>query len=117
MRLTPKPTRLFSILGLGQPVIWLTRWATRTFTRLNRVVVSSLAMQGSRAVYAICLLISAFRDCRLVAQSATVQLAITITDPTGAVVPGAEVGLTQQSDMAQPLLYADRNGQVTVSTQ
>ena len=88
-----------------------------TLARLSRLVVLCWAMQSSKVFSVVCLLISAFLGSRLLAQPATVQLAITIMEPSGGVVPGAEVTLTQPSDMAQPLLFADRNGKVTVNAQ
>lgn len=80
-------------------------------------MVSCWAMQGSKVFPVVCLLSYALLGSRLLVQRATVQLAITVMEPTGGVVPGAEVTLRQPSDTAQPIVFADRNGRVTANVQ
>ncbi len=75
------------------------------------------AMQSSKVFSVVCLLSYAFLGSQLLAEPVTVQLAITVMEPTGGVVPGAEVTLRQPSDTAQPVVFADRNGRVIANLQ
>jgi hypothetical protein len=74
-------------------------------------------MSGLKLLLAFYGLNSALLASMLPAQPATVQLVISVADQTGAVVGGAEVRLMQSSDMAQPVLFADRDGHLTLQVE
>jgi hypothetical protein len=82
-------------------------------------------MMSPKAFAAFCCLSPALLGLNLFAQPATVPVTITVTDPTGAVIPGqfsgvttvAEVKLIRPSDSAQPIMLAGRNGQLAVQVE